>query len=341
LLLAACGKSGAVSGDKTARANVKPPGEFPICKEPITIQVGIAPSAFVEDYETDDHTVWFKEKRNFKLNFDLFSANVTEAREGRGDGRRRRGGFTEEGILNMGMEGAVIPLNDYYEHWAYYIKDVLTKVDNKDSGVIEPVYTKIEWREGLRYINRLVKKACSRGRISPWTPPKCGSLAKAGMSAIGVVCGGGIGTALGSTNPHLFDYAPLPPLTGPGGVCYTPCFPAIPEKIFVITKSAKNPEAIFRWGDLICSEEGYMRMRFGTTGVDRKRPEPGAKSPAEAIGIKAAVLPILIWGAVQNSRWFHAVGIIPLGVTDGQAIDESNPLLNARWHYTALPGYIG
>jgi putative aldouronate transport system substrate-binding protein len=160
-------------------------------------------------------------------------------------------------------------------------------------------------------------------------------------SRVGVFCTGGIGFVFAANNPRKFEYVPLPPLTGPAGVCYTPYFPAIPEKNFVITKSAKNPEAAFRWGDLICSEEGYMRMRFGTPEVDWLIPEPGAKSLGEPIGVKAAVLPILIWGAVQNKHWFHAVGIIPYGVTDGQVVDENNPMLVARWHYAAMPDYIG
>jgi putative aldouronate transport system substrate-binding protein len=454
--------TGPAKAASVSAANVNPPGTLPICKEPITIQVGIAASTFVEDYKTNELTKWFEEKGNFRLNFDLFSANTTEARQkvevmvaagGELPETLVGFGFSEEGILNMGMEGAAIPLNDYYENWAYYIKDILTKVDNKDtlrwltsadgniyyiprieeqiankyamrayinktwldklglpmpatteefektleafvsrdpngngikdevgiaggnstvwhaeaeewlmnafvyddtayltgnrfivndSGIIEPVYTKAEWRDGLRYINRLIKKGLFPPQNFTMDATQLRQLGEGGeVSRIGVLCAGGIGSGFGSTNPRLFEYVPLPPLTGPQGVCYTPYFPAIPEKNFVITKSAKNPEAIFRWGDLICSEEGYMRMRFGTPDVDWKKPEPGAKSLAEAIGIKAAVLPILIWGAVQNSHWFHAAGIIPLGVTDGQAIDESNPLLNARWHYAALPGYIG
>jgi putative aldouronate transport system substrate-binding protein len=461
LAIAGCGKGGMAKGEESVTAkNVNLPGEFPICKEPITIQVGIRQDTTVEDYATNSLTKWFEEKGNFKLNFDLFSANVTEARQkveimvaAGGDLPEVLVGFSfsEETILNMGLEGAAIPLNDYYQNWAYYIKDVLTKVDNKDTlewltsadgniyyiprieeqiankyamrafinqtwldklglamptttdefekvleafvsrdpngngikdevgiiggnstvwhgeaeewlmnafvyddtayntgnrfivneaGKIEPVYTKAEWREGLRYINRLVKKGLFLPQSFTMDTTQLRQLIESGESSrVGVYCSGG--SQFSANNPRKLEYVALPPLIGPQGVCYTPYFPAVPERNFVITKSAKNPEAIFRWGDLICSEEGYMWMRFGVAGEDWKKPEPGAKSLGESIGIKPAVLPILIWGAVQNKHWAHAVGIIPVGVTDGQVLDEDNLMLAARWNYAALPYYIG
>ncbi|MDR2483203.1 MAG: extracellular solute-binding protein, partial [Treponema sp.] len=143
-VLTGCAKGGsAAKTGGAAAANVNLPGEFPICKEPIDIQAGIVQNATVENYETNALTKWYEEKGNFKLRFDFFPSALSEARNklevmvaSGGTLPEALIGFStslsDETILNYGAEGSIIPLNDYYDKWAYYIPQVLERVINKD-----------------------------------------------------------------------------------------------------------------------------------------------------------------------------------------------------------------
>jgi putative aldouronate transport system substrate-binding protein len=464
-LITACGKGGSAAesaggGSETA-ANVNPPGEFPICKEPIDIQVGIIQNATVEDYETNLLTKWYEEKGNFKLKFDFFPSAGAEARN-KLEVMVASGGalpeviigfsflLSDETILSYGTEGAIIPLNDYYDNWAYYIPQVLERVNNKDlkqwltsadgniyfipknneqignlyhlrswinktwldklglempkttgefrgvleafvtkdpngngqrdeigmiggnlnewggqaagfimnafiyddtsnrfivngAGKIEPVYTKEEWREGLRYINSLFKAGLLPRQGFTMDSAQMRQMTENGqVSQVGVFTHGNLSNVLSAMNTRKLEYVPLPPLTGPKGANYAAYYPDIPQKNFIITKDAKNPEAIFRWGDLMCSEEGYMRTRWGIPDVDWKKPGPEDKSLLDSIGVKGSVIPILPWGSIQNSHWlFTTAGILPFGVADGQVAPASDPLYSERWIYAAVPFYMG
>lgn len=110
----------------TSAANVNPAGEFPICKEPITIQVGIIQNANVEDFDSNALTLWYEEKGNFDLQFEYFPAKLTEAQQkleimvaSGGELPEVLIGFeaSEESVLNYGIQGAVIPLNSYIEEY--------------------------------------------------------------------------------------------------------------------------------------------------------------------------------------------------------------------------------
>ncbi|MDR3174730.1 MAG: extracellular solute-binding protein [Treponema sp.] len=465
VLIIACGKnentSQAAQGGSGTAANVNPPGEFPICKEPIDIQVGIIQNATVENYETNLLTKWYEEKGNFKLRFDFFPSSGSEARNklevmvaSGGTLPEVLIGFTtflsDETILSYGTEGAIIPLNAYYDKWAYYIPQVLERVNNKDlkqwltsadgniyfipknneqignlyhlrswinkvwldklglempkttdefravleafaakdpngngqrdeigmiggnlndwgaqaadfimnafiyddtsnrfivntAGKIEPVYTKDEWREGLRYMNSLFRADLLPRQSFTMDGSQMRQMVENGqVSQVGVFTHGSFGSVLSAMNTRKLEYVPLPPLTGPNRANYVAYYPDLPQKNFIITKDAKNPEAIFRWGDLMCSEEGYMRTRWGVPDVDWKTPGPEDKSLLDSIGVKASVIPILPWGSIQNSHWlFTTAGILPFGVADGQVAPASDPLYVERWTYAAVPFYMG
>jgi putative aldouronate transport system substrate-binding protein len=467
-LFAACGNdkkapagTGTVAGTAVtaeAVAKVNPPGEFPISKEPIEIRVGIVQNANVENYETNALTKWYEEKGNFKLHFDFFPSSISEARSklevmvaSGGELPEVLIGFnvTEETILNYGSEGAILPLNAYYDKWAYYIPQVLEQVNNKDlkqwltsadgniyyvpknneqignlyhlrswinktwldklglampkttdefrkvleafvsqdpngngikdeigfiggnlnewgaqvvdfvmnafiyddganrfvvngDGKIEVVFNKEEWREGLRYLNGLFRAGLLPRQSFTMDQAQMRQMAENGnVSQVGVFTHGNFGNVFSATNNRKLEYVPLPPLTGPNGVSYTAFFPDIPQKNFIITKDAKNLEAIFRWADLMCSEEGYMRTRWGIPEVDWKTPGPDDKSLLDSVGIKPKMIPILPWGAIQNSHWFFTTaGILPLGVADGQVAPASDPLYSERWIYDSVPFYM-
>jgi putative aldouronate transport system substrate-binding protein len=109
----------------------------------------------------------------------------------------------------------------------------------------------------------------------------------------------------------------------------------------MITRDARNPEAIFRMGDLMCSEEASIWNRFGRPEIDWRVPRPGERSMYHDIGMPARLAQVLPWGAIQNSHWANgAPSLLPMGILDGQVAPD-NPLDNERWVSAAVPLHLG
>ncbi|MCL2832306.1 MAG: extracellular solute-binding protein [Treponema sp.] len=441
----------------SSAANVNPPGVFPICKTPITIKVGVPQNTNVENFDTNKLTLWYEEKGNFTLNFELYPSNGAEARQKVELIMASGGadlpevligfGFTEDGMLKMGQDGFALNLTSYYKDWAYYIPMILPQLKNKDymqwltsadgniyyvpksneaignlyqlrslinkswldklglsiptttnefrtvlnafvnkdpngngkkdeigfigsngwgaqaadwvmnayiyddsknryvvddTGKVDVAFTKPEWQEGLRFLNGLVKDGLMLPQTFTMNDTQMRQLTEGGdVSQVGAFTHGMMAAVFGATNVRKLEYVPLPPLTGPKGNCTVAFFPDIPQKNFVITKNAKNPEAIFRWADLMCSEEGYMRTRWGEPGVDWKVPGPNDHSLLESIGYGPKMVMILPWGSVNNAHWsFITAGIVPIGVSEGQVAPADDPLYTERWAMGSVPFYI-
>jgi putative aldouronate transport system substrate-binding protein len=237
------------------------------------------------------------------------------------------------GLLGWGTQAASWVMN------AFIYDDDQNRYIVDDSGKVDVAYTQTEWREGLRYIRNLVKDGLMLPQTFTMTDAQMKQLVENGdASTVGVFTHGAFGSCLGPTNERKYEYVAMPPLTGPKGVNYVAFFPDIPQKNFIITKSNKNPEASFRWADLMCSEEGYMRTRWGVPDVDWKKPGPNDKSSLDASGFKAMMVPILSWGSVNKSHWhFITAGILPLGVADGQVGSADNPLNPEIWIASSVP----
>jgi putative aldouronate transport system substrate-binding protein len=210
-------------------------------------------------------------------------------------------------------------------------------------GTLDVAFNKPEWREGLRYVNKLIGEGLLLPQSFTMDNAQMKQLIEADdtLATVGVITGGTMANFISATNELKYEYVPLGPLTGPEGVCYATYFPVIPIKNFIITSDADNVEAAFRWGDLMFSEEGYMHTRWGVPEEDWTYPPESATSLLTDLGIEPSVVPILPWGSVQNSHWnFITAGIVPYGVSDGQVM-TADPLNADIWIAKAIPLYIG
>ena len=70
-------------------------------------------------------------------------------------------------------------------------------------------------------------------------------------------------------------YDILAPLTQDNGTGYAVYAASIPTNSFFITKNCQYPEAAFRLGDIMMSEEMSIWNRFGKKGTDWIEPEEG------------------------------------------------------------------
>ncbi len=184
------------------------------------------------------------------------------------------------------------------------------------NGKISVVYNTDEWREGLRYLNKLFNE----GLLSPlsFTQNYNQIIALTGAKepTVGMLLpGNAFGAFTNMPDNRAFDYGPVLPLKGPKGVQYTIYYGPVPINNWSITKDCKYPEAAFMLGDYMWSEEATLRSRWGIPGVHFDYLEPGEKN---SIGIDLH-FKILnnIWGSVQKVHWnFNNPGTTPSGFTE-------------------------
>ncbi|MCZ8515245.1 ABC transporter substrate-binding protein [Paenibacillus filicis] len=172
-----------------------------------------------------------------------------------------------------------------------------------DNGKVDVSFNKPAFKEGLKYLRMLY----SEGLISPLSfTQDANQLKQMGESEVPILGAssghnmGAVATLNGKSGRWL-QYVAVPPLKGPNGVqiaAYNPY--SVSNGQYVITKSAKNPEAAFRLADFLYNQETTLRSVQGRIGNEIRWAEKGE------IGIngKPAIWKQLVgWGQVQNVHW--------------------------------------
>ncbi|MCL2832494.1 MAG: extracellular solute-binding protein, partial [Treponema sp.] len=121
-------------------ANCNPKGVFPIAKETVTFNTAVRPETVVQDITTNAYTKMLEDKCNVKFNFNIYPSGnpgqekllIEIASGGTLPELFINFGFSEEQIYNIGTEGIVIPLNNLYDQYAYYIPQQLALTAAKD-----------------------------------------------------------------------------------------------------------------------------------------------------------------------------------------------------------------
>ena len=167
MLATGCGKSQtAVKNDADSSyvmdENLNPPGEFPICKEPVTLRYMIAQHANVADYKENSYTKKLEEYGNVNMEFDVVPAadiqtkiNLMMNSGGSDIPDVIVSGLTPASCSAYGTSGMLVPLNQYYEHSSYYIKEALERTKEKNllkylTSADGNIYTVISYNETLQ-----------------------------------------------------------------------------------------------------------------------------------------------------------------------------------------------
>lgn len=138
LLLTGCGGNSTTENQNSEYvpdANLNALGEFPICKEKVTLKLLIGQNANVTDYEENSYTKKIEEYGNVNLDFEVIpSADIsTKLNLMMNSGTDLPdviiSGLTPELCATYGGSGMLIPLNKYYENSSYYIKEAREKLD--------------------------------------------------------------------------------------------------------------------------------------------------------------------------------------------------------------------
>jgi len=171
-----------------------------------------------------------------------------------------------------------------------------------EDGKVGLAYTTEGWKEGLKFMKKLVSEDLlsplsftqdSKAYVSLLSnqPTIVGSFVQAGTSSIP------------ANDIRRTQYVGIAPLIGNNGTQYASYEPSVAEIAMIISKNCKDPAAAFMLGDLMVSEELSIHTRWGQKGVDYLEPRPGDVSMYAELGYKPFLVEISPWGQLQNQHW--------------------------------------
>lgn len=210
-------------------------------------------------------------------------------------------------------------------------------------GTLYPVYTTEAYREGLRYIKKLVEE----GLLNPLTFTQDEAQFKALLAQettlVGMSVKPSITTSLPATDARRAEYIGIAPYAMADGTVITPYTPTQAYPTYIITKNCKSPEAAYRLGDLICSEKYTVMSRWGVKDVDWITPPEGSVALYASMGYEPYLQETgnIKWGSPQNQCWVcegpYVRGYkIPAGmVWNGSPLDSEYMIAQV------MPEYVG
>jgi putative aldouronate transport system substrate-binding protein len=196
---------------------------------------------------------------------------------------------------------------------------------NLKNGRLQQVITAPEYRDALRYIRRLYSEGLLDNQMFTQPIETLRQIVNGEDQRAGII---GVMTYSMFTDPYS-DPAKilemLPPVAGPQGVRLAAYNPSTWGPSYYVTKDSKNPEAAFRFGDYLASDDAVAVTYQGEEGVDWVKPSPGEI----AINGKPArikVINSLPSQAMQNKGWMWMAPQVDVDyIIDGSYFDPSDP----------------
>lgn len=206
------------------------------------------------------------------------------------------------------------PIDWLINLFTYFMRGSAYSVD--DNGKLSTTYTLNEYREALKYINKLYKEGLMNDLT--WTATKY-ELQQINTPATGTTLSG---VFLGHLSSHvipeselLYEYEPLDLYK-----YVTRRSPSINIATY-ITEDCDNPDLAFEMLMLLVTEEGCLRARYGEPG---KNWTPAAEGTTSFFGFPATFELIEDPHSVQNNvRWGSMPGIInPYGEAENSVVSD-------------------
>lgn len=236
--------------------------------------------------------------------FDVLMAFKTEDANGNGDPNDE---IPMLGATNSWSADPTVYLTNAF---VYHDGDAGSGQLLLNDGVISAMYTQPEYKEALKFINKLV----ANGLLAPetWTisEGQYREYLSTEIPTVGVLFYTHLGF-VGPTDENKNEYQYMPYLTGPEGkqyVSYQPYNVAANIKFFV-PASAEDPQKSFDFIDALFTEEAYIRARFGVEDVHYEKVDD-----AEVLEILKSNHPYAIlendqgWGETNNMSWQDNMG---------------------------------
>jgi putative aldouronate transport system substrate-binding protein len=221
---------------------------------------------------------------------------------------------------------------------------------NVQNGKVIASFLQPQWREGMRYVASLFKDGLMDKQMFVQDQSALAKLVEGDTPRVGAAPLGHRGMAgswVGGLTGGSGSFRALPPIAGPAGNRTTGYFPFGPKESdsAAITKDAKNPEAVYKWIDLIYSREASVRQWFGALDVDLR----WAKDGEVGIDGDPAIYTYLGKDAIfqeakQNQAWVHSSPFfMPSRLFGGQAGDpkvfnyEGYLIQESKKYYPYIP----
>lgn len=159
-------------------SNINPPGTLPIVKEPITLTIGIQQHATVEDWETNKQTLHMEERTNINLDFIVYPLNEMNTKleliiAAGGDELPEvlMGSFSQNLLMPWAEAGMIIPVTDYYDTHAYFMKESLAASEDYDLDTVRKYITYYDGQiYGVFTLNETQNNQYSQSRLNIYTP---------------------------------------------------------------------------------------------------------------------------------------------------------------------------
>lgn len=202
---------------------------------------------------------------------------------------------------------------------------------NVTDGQIWVPFDTDEWREGLRYLNRLVREnllsaqtyTMDNAQYKTYT-----DLPEGADTIVGIWMGAPSQSFDNNVNyKRRNEYVGMAPMAGPEGVRYSPYNMPAPGYGAHVTSFCENPELAFRFLDSFWDIETSLRGRYGVEGVNWNWAQEGQQSLFQQVGtdIPASITQDLaVWGTTNSSIWAtNSPLFVPSWMMDGIVVDAT------------------
>jgi len=183
-----------------------------------------------------------------------------------------------------------------------FIYDDLTTHLIMQKGKVDINANKPEWKEGLGYIQGLVKD----GLLDPGAfTQNWEALQKIGNNDPQILGVGGLFPWY-VAEKYQNDYWAVPPLIGPHGVQYAAYTPSAPAGAHFVLTNKASPEAqvaAIKMLDYFFTLDGFLRAGWGEEGKDWRKPGPDDVALNEKLPPVFANIPLKPDEKPHNSQW--------------------------------------
>lgn len=202
--------------------------------------------------------------------------------------------------LNWGVIPFLMSAFTYYSDFTSSSKNYI-----QENGKVEFVPSKLEFKEGLKFIRKLYTEGLL---VKDFITMDSKQITALGENPDTPVLGAAPSLWWGSftinegPSGRFKDYTAIAPLKGPKGLRIAPVglFPSADASAFNITKDCKYPEVAIRWIDWFFSFEGGLTGMYGLEGKGWRRGNEGEKSIS---GGPALFATLGDYGKIQNTHW--------------------------------------
>ncbi len=225
------------------------------------------------------------------------------------------GNGKKDEIPMIGLTNSIGRGVDNYIVNAFIQWSVTNRIQVED-GKVFTAYTEDEYREALKFMNKLVKEGLLSEMCVTIGTTELSNLYNPadGVATVGIGTGW-ISTDWLANSDAILEYEALPPLkdAGYGRGGYGIFNAANLNTSDLITCSCKRPEIAFRLLDWMCCTEGFMRHRWGEEGVQWAWIEDTEfKDDAKGTGHLGGDAAFVKIGnsADNNCRWFAVMSFV-------------------------------